>query len=151
MSETPQPAPRDSILKLLHDYGRRFGDNGATVTSRLGAPRHIATRTATHGIDTRFLLAYPSASFLVSRETADKREILPDIRVWGPLPGLPPVISFGLTTGLHLLTIRGPPNYTKALSDSTVLSYQLPSATDLIEFYMVRDTVRVLRWRFYMG
>jgi len=53
-----------------------------------------------------------------------------------------------LTTRSHLLTILGPPNYTKVLSDSTVLSYQLPSATDLIEFYMVRDTVRVLRWRF---
>jgi len=45
----------------------------------------------------------------------------------------------------------GPPNYTKVLSDSAVLSYQLPSVTDLIEFYLVRDTVRVLRWRFYMG
>ena len=116
--------------------------------SRLGSPRHVAARTATNGIDTLFLLEYPSASFLVSRETADQREILPDIRLWGPLSGLPPVITFGLTTGSHLLTILGPPNYTKVLSDSTVLSYQLPSATDLIEFYMVRDTVRVLRWRF---
>ncbi len=151
LADTPQRAPRDSILKLLHEYARGFGDDRATVISRLGAPRHVATRTATNGIDTLFLLEYPSASFLVSRESADHREILPDIRAWGPLPGLPPVITFGLTTRSHLLTILGPPNYTKVLSDSTVLSYQLPSATDLIEFYMVRDTVRVLRWRFYMG
>ena len=88
---------------------------------------------------------------LVSRGTADQIEILPDIRARGPLPGLPPVISLGLATRSTLLTILGSPDYTKVLADSTVLSYQLPNVTDLIEFYIVRDTVRVLRWRFYMG
>ena len=138
-------------MKLLRDYGRWFGDDRATVISRLGVPPHIATRTATNGIDTLFLLEYPNASFLVSRGTADQIEILPDIRARGPLPGLPPVISLGLTTRSTLLTILGSPDYTKVLTDSTVLSYQLPNVTDLIEFYIVRDTVRVLRWRFYMG
>ena len=146
-----EPPTRDSALKLLRDYGRWFGDDRATVISRLGAPPHIATRTATNGIDTLFLLEYPNASFLVSRGTADQIEILPDIRARGPLPGLPPVISLGLTTRSTLLTILGSPDYTKVLTDSTVLSYQLPNVTDLIEFYIVRDTVRVLRWRFYMG
>jgi hypothetical protein len=150
--DTAEPEARVSILKALHRFGRGFGDDRTTVISRLGAPSHVVTRPATNGVDTLYLLAYPDASFLVSRTTADQSEILPDIRVWGRLPGLPPDIHPGLTTRSQLLRLLGPPDYTSALADSTVLSYQMvPDVTDLIEFYVVNERVRILRWRFYMG
>ncbi|HLB35324.1 MAG TPA: hypothetical protein VJL31_02005 [Gemmatimonadales bacterium] len=102
-----------------------------------------------------FLLQYPTASFSVLRWTADEFEGMSEIRVGGPLTGLPPIVSPGLTTRSQVLIMLGPSDYrphpSEVLADSTVLIYQLPSGTDLIALYVVRDTVRVLRWRFRMG
>jgi len=147
------PPTRDSVLKLLEDYGHWFGDDRATVISRLGAPQHVVASATLNGIDTTFVLTYPAASFELWRRPADQIESLDEIRAWGLLPGLPRVISLGLTTRSDLLAKLGPSDYNaQAVADSTILSYALPSTpTALIEFYVVRDTLRLLRWRHRMG
>jgi len=150
----PKPLPRDSILQLLDDYGRSFGDERATVISRLGTPTRVTTRLI-KGIDTLFLLQYPTASLSVRVWTAEQVEELDEIRVWGPLPGLPPVISLGVTTRPQLLAMLGNPDYrsSEVLVDTIPLVYDLgdPDFTVLLTLYVVGDTVRVLKWQFRMG
>jgi hypothetical protein len=150
---------RDSVLKLLDDYGRSFGEDRASVISRLGTPHHVATRVALDGTrmalggaDSTIVLRYLYASFELSLPKADYPETLWTIRVWGRLPGLPPMISFGSTTRSDVTTMLGPPDYSDMIADSTVLSYGSPkAATDLINLYMVRDTLRVLEWAYRVG
>ena len=148
-----KPPARDSIIKLLSDYGHWFGHNRATVISRLGTPHHIATTVGRSGADTIFVLAYPNASFDLSLRNADQLETLWEIRVWAPLPGMPSVISLGATTQAALLAMIGRPDYAPpVLGDSTVLSYQwFAPYSELVAFYLVRDTVRLVRWRFRIG
>lgn len=146
------PPARDSVLKALEDYGLWFGDDRATVISRLGAPDRIeATASQTPG-DSIFALRYAAASFELSRG-ADHIEMLHEIRAWGPLPDLSKVVSLGATTRSDLLAKLGLSDYrSQTLADSSILSYALPERpTDLIEFYIVRDTLRLLRWRYRMG
>jgi len=154
MPVTMQGLPRDSILQLLDDYGRSFGDERATVISRLGTPTRVTTRLI-KGIDTLFLLQYPTASLSVRVWTAEQVEELDEIRVWGPLPGLPPVISLGVTTRPQLLAMLGNPDYrsSEVLVDTIPLVYDLgdPDFTVLLTLYVVGDTVRVLKWQFRMG
>jgi hypothetical protein len=143
---------QDSILKLLDAYGRGFGDDRATVISRRGPPRHVTSRPASNGSDSVFVLEYPGASFQLVRWMDVQREVMSSIRVWGQLSGLPPVVSLGSTTRSELLSRVGPPDYSQVAGDSTILSYNPPEiATDFIEFYVVRDTLRLLRWAYRVG
>jgi hypothetical protein len=147
------PSPRDSVLSALSRYGHGFGDSRATVQSRLGAPRHVDTIVATNGTDTLYLLEYAGASFLVHRWTAAKREILPEIRIWESQPDMASVPRLGQTTRAALVAMVGASNYrVSTAADSTVLKYQwFGPDSELIEFYFVQDTLRLIRLRFYMG
>jgi hypothetical protein len=147
----PEAGEQGSVLKLLDDYGRRFGDDRATTISRLGTPNRVRTQATSNGIDTIFVLEYRGASFEFVRRTANHRDYLMEFRVWEQLPGLPPAISLGSTTRSNVVTMLGPPQYSAMIADSAVISYEAPGGPDLIEVYVVRDTVRVLRWRYRMG
>jgi hypothetical protein len=75
------------------------------------------------------------------------------IRLWGPAVGFPPVVAIGGTTQSDLIATLGAADYgPQTVADSTVLSYQwFGPDSELIEFYVVRDTLRLVRWRFRMG
>lgn len=149
----PDASSQDSLLKLLYEFGQGFGDDRATVISRLGAPQRVGMKATVQGIDSIFVLEYPGASFEGVRWTAGQHEMLFEIRVRGPLPGLPPAPTIGATTRAQLVTMLGSPDSKDVRGDSTFLAYQLPNPdrSDLLEFSIVRDTVRVARWRFRMG
>jgi hypothetical protein len=148
----PEPTTEDSVLKGLDRYGRTFGDDQASVVARMGPPRGVTVRAASNGIDSLFAFEYPGASFLLWRRTADRLERLLSFRVWGQLPGLPAVVSLGTTTRADILTKLGPPDFSDVVADSTILSYPTPDIpTDFLDFYIVRDTLRVLKWAYRVG
>jgi len=142
-----------SILHLLSDYGYSFGEERATVVARLGPPNSVTTGPGVFGADTTFTLTYPEAVVQLAYWNADQHELMVGIRIWGALRDLPPVVLPGVTTRSDLLDMLGPPDYgPRAVADTTVWTYDGGGwATELLAFYTVRDTVRVIRWRFRMG
>jgi hypothetical protein len=147
------PPARDSILILLSEYGHSFGDNRASVVSRLGTPDSTVSEPVSSGADTVLVLWYPYASFHITRRNADQLEMLMAIRAWRQKPELPSVVSFGTTTRAQLEGTLGPPDFIPQITgDSTALSYQwFGPDSELIELTLVNDTLRLVRWRFRMG
>jgi len=146
---SPPPKP---VLATLSRFANSFADDRRTIIARLGAPGRTTTRTLRVPADTAFTLSYPDASFDVVRY-ADGIEMLMEVRIWGALSGLPPSIALGATTRSELVTLVGTPSYKeRVLADTTALVYQwFGSYSELGEFYLVADTVRLIRWRFRMG
>jgi len=79
--------------------------------------------------------------------------MLSTIRSWAPAAGFPSVFSIGGTRQSGLIKMLGAADYgPQTVADSTVLSYQwFGPDSELIEFYVVHDTLRLVRWRFRMG
>ena len=146
------PSTRHSVLRLLSDYSYSFGEERATVVALLGPPDSVTTGPG-FGADTTFTLTYPDAVFQLRHWNADHVGWMVSIRMWGALPDLPPVVFPGVTTRADLVDMLGSPWYRpRAVADTTIWTYDGGGwAQALISFYMVRDTVRVIRWRFHMG
>jgi hypothetical protein len=120
--------------------------------SRMGHPLRTTPRLLGNG-DTMIDLEYAGATFTVWRGTVPLAENLLEVRVWRPMPGLHPVV-LGATSIAQVRSLLGPTYYKEQLeADSTIASYDLPTHdfTSLIQFYAVRDTVRLIRWRFRVG
>ncbi len=169
--EQSRPTGRDSLLKMLSDYGNSFGDDRAGITARMGPPvgvRVFDAKRSTYryhpvvplsGADSLVVLDYPTASFEMTPPNSDApEEVLWTVRIWGVLPGLPPVIVPGQTTRSQLLALFGDPDHAPAFelppdNDSSVVIYESPFGrfTELIGFFVVRDTVRLIRWQFRVG
>jgi len=147
------PPTRDSVLASLSNYGHSFGDERASVVRRLGSPQRVETRVAASGADSVFVLVYRGASFGGSVRNSDRLEMLSTIRLWAPAAGFPSVFSIGGTSQSSLIKMLGAADYgPQTVADSTVLSYQwFGPDSELIEFYVVHDTLRLVRWRFRMG
>ena len=147
------PRTPGSILPLLSAYGYSLGEERVTVVARLGPPDSVTAGPGIFGADTTFALWYPEAVVQVAHWNADEHELMGGIRVWGTLPDLPPVVSPGVTTRSNLRAWLGRPHYKpRAVADTTVWTYDGGGwATELIRFYMVRDTVRVIFLQFRMG
>ena len=142
-----------SILPLLSAYGYSLGEERVTVVARLGPPDSVTAGPGIFGADTTFALWYPEAVVQVAHWNADEHELMGGIRVWGTLPDLPAVVLPGVTTRSDLRASLGRPRYEpRAVADTTVWTYDGGGwATELIRFYMVRDTVRVIFLQFRMG
>ncbi len=147
------PQTPGSILPLLSAYGYSLGEERVTVVARLGPPDSVTAGPGIFGADTTFALWYPEAVVQVAHWNADEHELMGGIRVWGTLPDLPAVVLPGVTTRSDLRAWLGRPRYKpQAVADTTVWTYSGGGwATELISFYMVRDTVRVIFLQFRMG
>lgn len=152
-------APRgadSALVQRLYDYGSGFGHSRRTIGDRLGPPvETVAEPTQNRyvaAIDSVFELRYPGLSFLVYRVSADGRELLMSIWLTDPGHDLPGGIRVGRTDRAALLARVGPPAETDSAADTLRLWYQRPTegAEEYVQFHTLRDTVRAVRWIYYV-
>jgi hypothetical protein len=163
----PQPGPADrataaqpsgdSLVAALHAFGRSFGESRATIERQLGAPRRIQTealpnRHVAGAIDTAIAFWYSDAVFGLLRSGATGREFLVGAEIWQTPRELPGGVRIGTTARGWTETTLGAPVETRADGDTTTLVYFWPpdGAEEAVQLRFVRDTLRAIRWGFYV-
>ena len=150
------PRARDSLLQALFDYGLAFGETRAALMAGLGAPASAHTSTTedpyTATTDTLFELRYPGLRFRLLFVSGDGREFLTNVELVGTDRELPAGIRCQVTTRATLARLLGKPDHAHVLGDTVVISYPRPTigAEEYTQFYVVRDTVRQVRWALYV-
>jgi len=156
VTPSANPATEDSLVLALFDYGLAFGETRAAIAGALGAPTHTASRTTenpyTPTTDSLFDLAYPGLRFWLMRLGADGRELLGNVELTAAERVLPGGVRCGSTSRETLTRLLGEPRRVDVLGDTLVMSYPRPiaDAEEFVQLYVVRDTVRMVRWALYV-
>ena len=154
--EEPQPPQADTLLKQLYDWGLGFGESRATVRTKAGRPLAVATSTSANPYspttDTVTLMTYPGLAFLLVRAGTDGREFLTNLNVTSAKVALPTGLRIGTTTRQSLAELLGRPKNVQVFGDSTVVGFAVPNdeTGEVIQFYFLADTLRKIRWVFYV-
>lgn len=141
------------LVQRLYDYGLSFGESLAEIEEALGAPfsadtsleqnRHVRDAT-----DSLFVLRYAGLTFELNRPGPVDGDLLTSVGMTSADRELPGGVRIGTTTREALRSGLGAPEDTRSRGDTTILSY-VPSgqaAERFVEFHVVGDTLRRVRW-----
>ena len=151
-----QPSHADTLLKRLYNWGSSFGESRATIRAKMGTPASVKTSTSanryTPTTDTVTLMTYPGLDFLLTRAGTDGREFLMDVGVTAGQVELPVDVRIGKTTHTSLVGLLGPAKSEQAFGDTVVAGFAIPGdeTGEVIQFYFRADTLRKVRWVFYV-
>lgn len=151
--ETGSPS---ALLEQLEQFGHSFGSSRAELQQRLGSPVGVQVEVEPnlHGptTDSIFRIGYPGLRFHLLRAGYDGREFLGNVDLWTEAQVAPGGIRVGSTTYDELTSRLGPATESELRADTLVLAYLSPD--DVVEQYtkfkLVADTLRAIRWDFYI-
>lgn len=142
-----------SPVERIYDYGLSFGESISEIEETLGAPlgadtsleQNLHVREAT---DSLFVLRYPGLTFELNRPGPVDGDLLTSVGMTSADRELPGGVRIGTTTRDHLTSRLGAPESTRTRVDTTISSYIPPgrAAERFVEFHVVRDTLRRVRW-----
>lgn len=145
--------PGASPVERIYDYGLSFGESIAEIEETLGAPTSADTsvepnRHVRNAADSLFVLRYDRLTFELNRPGPVDRELLTSVALTDADRELPGGVRIGTTTRYDLTSDLGAPESTRSRRDTTILSYTPPSraADRSVEFHLVDDTLRRVRW-----
>jgi hypothetical protein len=146
----------DSALVAVHKFGSRFGETRGAIRQALGAPPHRSAEVPhsryAAGMDSVIKWSYPGRSFSIIRVAFDTREFLLKTEITDRQERLPARIRIGQSTKREIITAFGATNTEETVADTLILSFSPPWQfyEDTIDFYLVRGTLRKIRWFFYV-
>lgn len=126
------------------------------IRARLGPPTTVeaVARANRHAPATDSLIRwrYPGLSVALVRSGYNGRELLTGVTATGGTLELPLGIRIGRSTGTQLAALLGPPFQTGARGDTLVVTFAPPTegADEYVHLYLARDTLRRVRWDFYV-
>ncbi len=97
-------------------------------------------------------MTYPGLEFLLVRAGTDGREFLMNVSVTSARVTLPTDVRVGVTTRLRLADLLGRPKNVQVFGDTAVVGFGVPNdeTGEVIQFYFLADTLRKIRWVFYV-
>jgi len=146
----------DTLLKRLYEWGLSFGESRAGIRAKLGAPSSVATSASSNPYmpttDTVTLMNYPDLQFIIVRAGVDGRELLTDVSVTGNRVSLPIGVRFGATTQGRIVQLLGQAKNRQRFGDTTVVGFAVPNSEtgEVIQFCFLTNTLRKIRWVFYI-
>lgn len=164
--ERPARTERDDVARAdrvtspverIYDYGLSFGESLAAIERTLGPPpaadtslepnRHVRDAT-----DSLFVLHYDGLTFELNRPGPVDGELLASVAMTAADRELPGGVRIGTTARDDLVGDLGVPENTRSRGDTVVLSYTPPgvAADRFVEFHLVGDTLRRVRWAPYV-
>lgn len=153
---SPDRSTSDSVLVAIHKFGSRFGETRRAIRQALGAPSHRSAEVShsryAAGMDSIIKWSYPGRSFSIRRVAFDTREFLLKTEITNRHERLPAGIRIGQSTKPEIIAAFGAENTEETDADTVILSFSPPSQfyEDVIDFYLVRGTLRKIRWWFYV-
>lgn len=154
--DSPNRSAFDSALISIHKLGRSFGETRSGIRRRLGAPLYSSAEVSrsrySPGMDSVIRWSYSGRSFSIIRVAFDTREFLLKTEITDPHERLPAGIRIGQSTRREIVAAFGSADAEKTVADTLVLSITPPSQVyeDVVDFYLVRGTLRKIRWFFYV-
>lgn len=160
--DRPDSAERDEVagadspissVERIYDYGLSFGEGLAEIEGTLGPPASVDTslepnRHVRDATDSLFVLRYDGLAFELNRPGPVDGELLTSVAMTAADRELPGGVRIGATTRNDLADDLGAPESTRSRGDTVVLSYLPPGAAAdrFVEFHLVGDTLRRVRW-----
>lgn len=142
-----------SPVERIYDYGLSFGESRSAIEETLGTPLSADTsleqnRHVRDATDSLFVLRYAGLTFALNRPGPVDGDLLTSVGMTSADRELPGGVRIGSTTRDHLTRRLGTPESTRPRGDTTILSYTPPgrAAERFVEFHVVRDTLRRVRW-----
>lgn len=146
-----------SPVERIYDYGLSFGERISQIEETLGAPLSADTslernRHVRDATDSLFVLRYAGLTFELNRPGPVDGELLTSVGMTSADRELPGGVRIGTSTREALRSGLGAPKGTRSRGDTTILSYIPPgrAAERFVEFHVVRDTLRRVRWTPYV-
>lgn len=147
----------DAAVGELYDAGLLFGQTREAVSRRLGRPdsssvtpspnRHDTTAT-----DTVRYLRYGRLAYIFLQPAGAQHEFL--LEVESAAPGRPDLrpLAIGRSTAAAVRARLGEAGRTDTAADTLAFWYTKPgeSADDMVGLFLVRDTLRLVRWQPYV-
>lgn len=141
-----------SLVERIYDYGLSFGEGRSEIEGTLGAPASVDTslepnRHVRDATDSLFVLRYDGLTFELNRPGPVDGELLTSVAMTAADRDLPGGVRIGATMQNDLADDLGAPA-TRSRGDTVVLSYLPPgvAADRFVEFHLVGDTLRRVRW-----
>jgi hypothetical protein len=153
LSPAGVPARPDSAIAALYRAGLAFGDSRGAVTARLGGPDSANTsaspnRHDTTVTDTVRFVRYGRLAYIFLQPARAQHEFL--LQVESSAPGRPDLrpLAIGRSSADAIRSRLGAAVRTDSLADTLAFWYTNAgeAADDMVGLYLVRDTLRLVRW-----
>lgn len=142
-----------SPVERIYNYGMSFGESRSEIEEALGTPLSADTtleqnRHVRDATDSLFVFRYAGLTFTLNRPGPVDGELLTSVSMTSADRELPGGVRIGTTTRDDLTSRLGTPESTRPRGDTTVLSYRPPgrAADRFVDFHLVGDTLRRVRW-----
>jgi len=149
----PVPANADSLLLAFERLPLGLGHSRDSIFASLGAPESIETQEGDNGNggrDSLITIRYPHIEFLLRKPLSDGREYFSNVIVADSGMSLPGTVVPHRTALADLITLLGPPHRVHELADTAALTYDVPMGP-VLQFYIVGQVVRKVRWVYELG
>ena len=149
----PGPEVRDSILRLLEQRVLRLGHTRSALQGSLGSPLSVdlAAAEGPDGyLDTLITVRYAGLRIDLRKTGQDQEEYFSNIRAVDTAFALPAGLRLFNTTDDDIDRLLGTPARVRMISDTTVLSFEVPMGP-IIQFYVQHDVLVLVRWVYELG
>ena len=150
---------RDSVTLRLYRFATGFGDSRLELRKTLGLPSAIevvARRNQYTGMtDSLVTWDYSGLKFVLHWQARDSTEFLSSAELRNATKHVGYGIEIGSTTRRELTSLLEKPDYLWFLGDTVIYSYRCPlpciGPDATTDFWLVSDTLRLIRWSPYTG